>query len=37
MSRVISEYDKSLSRWDDEITKDNDRWIIELEFTKTNI
>jgi hypothetical protein len=34
MSRVMSKYEKSLSRWDDEIMWDNERWIIGLEFSR---
>jgi hypothetical protein len=37
MSRFTSEYEKSLSRWDDEITRDNKWWIIGLEFSKKKI
>jgi hypothetical protein len=37
MNRVTSEYDELLSFWDYEITRDNEWWIIELEFSKKNI
>jgi hypothetical protein len=31
------QYEKSLSRWDGEMMRDNERWIIGLEFSKKNI
>jgi hypothetical protein len=34
MSRVTSEYEKSWSRWDGEMVRDNERWVIGLEFSK---
>jgi hypothetical protein len=33
-SRVTSEYEELLNRWDGEITRDNERCIIGLEFNR---